>query len=205
MVYIKEFKGVYPPAEDSFLLLSAVKYSHGEVLDMFAGSGIIGLNAADRAEKVTFVDINPNAIKAIKYNAKKNGIKNIECIVSDLFSSISNRKFDVIYANPPYLPERREKKWINQALNGGKDGSELTIALIRSLKAHLKYKGNAFVILSTVYDTDKVYKEIKRLRLSFEKLSSANFFFEELILIKIYDKSRNSSKPRQNHSSGNYK
>ena len=60
MVYIKEFKDVYPPAEDSFLLLNAVKYAHGEVLDMFAGSGIIGLNATNKAKKVTFADINPN-------------------------------------------------------------------------------------------------------------------------------------------------
>ena len=205
MVYIKEFKGVYPPAEDSFLLLTAVKYAHGEVLDMFAGSGIIGLNAADRAEKITFADINPYAIKAIKYNAKRNGIKNVECILSDLFSSLGNRKFDVIYANPPYLPEKKESKWANHALSGGKEGSELTMDLIHSLKAHLKDRGNAFIILSTVYDTDKVYKEIKRLRLSFEKLSSVNFFFEELILIKIYDTSGNSGKSGQNYSSGNNK
>ncbi len=205
MVYIKEFKGVYPPAEDSLLLLSAVKYAHGKVLDMFAGSGIIGLNAANRSEKVTFADINPNAIKAIKYNAKRNGIKNVECALSDLFSSLSNRKFDVIYANPPYLPEKKESKWINHALSGGKEGSELTIDLIHSLKAHLKDKGKAFIVLSTVYYTDKVYKEIKRLKLNFEKLSSVNFFFEEIILIKIYDTSRNSGKSGQNYSSSNNK
>ena len=194
MVYIKEFKDVYPPAEDSFLLLNAVKYAHGEVLDMFAGSGIIGLNAANKAKKVTFADINPNAIKAIKYNANRNGIKNIECVLSDLFSSLGNRKFDVIYANPPYLPKKKERKWVNQALSGGIEGNELTIDLIRSLKEHLKGNGDAFIILSTVYDTDKVYKEIKRLKLSFKKLYSVNFFFEELILIKVYDKGRNSGK-----------
>jgi release factor glutamine methyltransferase len=196
MVYIKEFKDVYPPAEDSFLLLNAVKYAHGEVLDMFAGSGIIGLNAANKAKKVTFADINPNAIKAIKYNANRNGIKNIECVLSDLFSSLGNRKFDVIYANPPYLPKKKERKWVNQALSGGIEGNELTIDLIRSLKEHLKGNGDAFIILSTVYDTDKVYKEIKRLKLSFKKLYSVNFFFEELILIKIYDTSRNIGKSR---------
>ncbi|MCL4362213.1 MAG: methyltransferase [Candidatus Parvarchaeota archaeon] len=205
MVDIKEFKDVYVPAEDSFLLLRAVKYAYGEVLDMFAGSGIIGLNAAKKSERVTFVDINPNAIKAIKYNAKMNGIKNFECILSDLFSSLDNRKFDVIYANPPYLPEKKESKWVRHALSGGKEGSELTINLIHSLKAHLKQGGNAFIILSSVYNTDKVYKEIKRLRLSFEKLSSINFFFEELILIKIYDESRNSGKSGQNYSSSNHK
>lgn len=205
MVYIKEFKDVYPPAEDSFLLLSAVKYAHGKVLDMFAGSGIIGLNAAEKSEKVTFVDINPNALKAIEYNAKRNEIKNFECILSDLFSSLGNRKFDTIYANPPYLPEKKESNWLNRALSGGKEGSELTVALIRSLKTHLKQGGKAFIILSSVYDTNKVYKEIKRLKFSFKKLSSVNFFFEELILIKIYDTSRNSSKSGQDHSSRNHK
>ncbi|MGC8533489.1 MAG: HemK2/MTQ2 family protein methyltransferase [Candidatus Parvarchaeum sp.] len=205
MVNIKEFKDVYPPAEDSFLLLSAVKYAHGEVLDMFAGSGIIGLNAAEKSERVTFVDINPNAIKAINYNARKNGIRNFECVVSDLFSSLSNRKFDVIYANPPYLPENKESKWIKKALSGGKEGSELTLRFIRSLKTHLKAGGIAFIILSSVYDVDKVYKEIKRLRLSFEKLSSVNFFFEELILIKIYDESGNSDKSGQDYSRSNHK
>jgi release factor glutamine methyltransferase len=205
MIHVKEFKYVYPPSEDSFLLLKAVKYAHGKVLDMFAGSGIIGLNAAEKSEKVTFVDVNPAAIKAIKYNAEKNGIKNFECILSDLFSSIRNKKFDVIYANPPYLPEKKESKWAQHALNGGKEGNELTIRLIHSLKAHLKEGGNAFIILSSVYDTDKVYKEIKRLRLSFEKLYSVNFFFEELILIKIYDKSGNSDKSGQNRSGGNHR
>ncbi|MEM0143215.1 MAG: methyltransferase [Candidatus Parvarchaeum sp.] len=205
MVYIKEFKEVYPPSEDSLLLLRAVKYAHGKVLDMCAGSGIIGLNAAASSDKVTLVDINPKSIKSIVYNARKNGIKNFECITSDLFSSLKDRKFDVIYANPPYLPEKKEKKWIKHALSGGKEGSELTIRIIRSLRHHLKKGGYAFMILSSVYDIDKVYKEIKRLRLSFKKLYSVNFFFEKLILIKIYDKSGNSNKSRQDHSSSNHK
>lgn len=196
MVDIKELKGVYPPAEDSFLLLNAVKYAHGDVLDMCAGSGIIGLNAARLANKVTFVDINPKAIKAIEYNARKNRISNFECINSDLFYALDKRKFDIIYANPPYLPKKMEKGWRGYALSGGETGNEITLKIISSLKKHLKRNGEAFIILSTIYDIDKVYKEIKRLKLSFKKLSSVNFFFEELILIKIYDKSRNSSKPR---------
>ena len=196
MVNIKEFNGVYPPAEDSFLLLNAVKYAHGNVLDMCAGSGIIGLNAAKVAKEVTLVDINPKAIKAIKYNARKNGIKNIKCIKSNLFSFLDKQKFDVIYSNPPYLPKKTEKGWADYALSGGIEGSETTLRIINSIKEHLKPGGTAFIILSTVYDIDKVYKEIKRLKLSFERLYSVNFFFEELILIKIYDKSRNSSKSR---------
>ncbi len=194
MIKVVEFNGVYAPAEDSMLLLKAVKYARGEVLDLCAGTGIIGLNAAKKSKLVTFVDINPFAIEAIKYNTEKNHIKNYEVVKSDLFTELKKRRFDVMYVNPPYLPEKPRKDWEEYALSGGGDGSEITLKIIRDLKGHLKKGGKAFFILSTVYDINKVYKEVKRLKLNFRKLSSINFFFEELILIEVYDKSRNCSR-----------
>ncbi len=175
------------------LLLRAVKYAKGEVLDMFTGSGIIAINAAKTAHNVTAVDINPFAIDAARKNSKINGIKNIKFIKSDLFSELENKKFDVIYANPPYLPGKKAKDWIDYALNGGKDGNEIILRLIHNLGKHLKKEGVAFIIISSLSDTEKVYKEIRRSKFSFRKLYSINFFFEELFLIKVYyDKSRNS-------------
>jgi HemK-related putative methylase len=194
MFEIKEFDSVYPPSEDSMLLLKAVKYARGDVLDICAGTGIIGINAAPLSRKVTFIDINPHAIKAIKYNAVKNGITNFECIKSDLFSGLGKRRFDIVYANPPYLPGDKNRDWMDLALNGGAEGYETTIRILRGLNRHLKPRGTAFLVLSSAYDINKVYKEIKRLKFSFRKLSSVNFFFEELFLIKIYGKSRNSGK-----------
>ena len=205
MFEIKEFDGVYPPSEDSMLLLKAVKYARGDVLDICAGTGIIGINAAPFSRKVTFVDINPHAIKAIKYNAVKNGITNFECIISDLFSGLEKRRFDVVYVNPPYLPGDKNKDWMDFALNGGAEGYETTIRILRGLDQHLKPHGVAFLIISSAYDINKVYKEIRRLKFSFRKLSSVNFFFEELFLIKIYGKSRNSGKRGKTDSSGNNK
>ncbi len=195
MVKIKEFKNVYPPKEDSFLILKAVKYARGRVLDLCTGSGIIAINAALKADEVIAVDINPYAVKAAKRNASLNKVKNIKFIVSDLFSKLKREKFDVIYANPPYLPGESKKDWVDYALNGGKEGSEITIKIIDGLKNHLKKDGMAFIILSSAYDVHKVYKEIKRLKFSFEELDSINFFFERLFLIKIfYDKGRDSDK-----------
>ena len=195
MVKIKEFKNVYPPKEDSFLILKAVKYARGRVLDLCTGSGIIAINAALKADEVIAVDINPYAVKAAKRNASLNKVKNIKFIVSDLFSKLKREKFDVIYANPPYLPGESKKDWMDYALNGGKEGSEITIKIIDGLKNHLKKDGMAFIILSSAYDVHKVYKEIKRLKFSFEELDSINFFFERLFLIKIfYDKGRDSDK-----------
>ncbi len=206
MLKIKEYKNVYPPAEDSILLLKAVKYSRGKVLDMCTGTGIIAINAAKKADSVLAVDINPYAIKAAKANARLNSVKNIKFLLSDLFSKVGKTKFDVIYANPPYLPEKRITEWMDYALDGGGDGSKTTLKIIKGLKNHLKRDGTAFIILSDVYDINKVYKQLKHFKFSFRKLNSISFFFERLFLIKIYyGEGRNSRKRRKIGSSSDYK
>ena len=77
MIKIEESEDVYPISDDSLLLLEATRYSRGSVLDMFAGTGVIGLNAAKTAKSVVLTDISDAAIKLIKKNIKKNGIKNV--------------------------------------------------------------------------------------------------------------------------------
>ena len=193
--------GVYPPSEDSFLLMSAVKKAKGNVLDMCAGSGIIGLNAAKYADHVTLVDINEKALSSIRKAARIRRIKNFSIVRSDLFSSLHGEVFDTIYMNPPYLPDSRTGSDIDLALNGGKHGYELTMRAIAGIKQHLAPGGSAFVILSTAYDTKKVYKLIKSFKLNFEILGTRSFFFEDLILIRIYGKRRTGNVGRTDNSS----
>ncbi len=184
---------VYRPSDDSSLLLEATKYAGGDVLDLCAGSGIIGLNAAAKSRKVTLVDINKNALELIKENAEINNIKTYEVVRSDLFSNLGGRKFDVIYMNPPYLPGKVKKAdYLDMATIGGKRGYELTVRAIKKIPAHLKKNGFAFIILSTAYDTNKVYKLLESINFKFSVIDTKKFFFEELILIKIYEKRRHS-------------
>jgi HemK-related putative methylase len=194
MIKIEESEGVYPPSEDSMLLLKAIEYSKGDVLDLFAGSGIIGLSATNKAEHVVLADINERAIAAIKHNAEINGIKNYEAVMSDIFKDIGDKKFDVIYMNPPYLVGKPNKNDdIDLALFGGRNGYEITLKAIKGLKTHLKKDGCAFIVLSTVYPLEKVYKALKSISFEFSTIATEKFFFEELVLIKMYDKRRNSS------------
>lgn len=194
MIKIEETVGVYPPSEDSFLLLEATKYACGTVLDLFAGSGVVGLTAASRAKKVTLADVNEKSIRSIKRNAELNGIKNYEAIKSNFFSRIPKKKFDVIYMNPPYLRgEPLGSDELDAATLGGKHGYDVTLEAIKGLKSHLRPGGVAFLILSTVYDIEKVYKLMDSINLKFSIIDSKKFFFEELILIKIYEKRRHSS------------
>lgn len=81
----------------------------GEVLDLFAGSGGMGIEFLSRgAEKVVFVDGDFNSIKIIKENLSDIGLEeNAEVYKNDVFRAVSilgqkRRKFDYIFLDPPY-------------------------------------------------------------------------------------------------------
>lgn len=79
------------------------------VLDLFAGSGNLGIEAiSNGAKKCYFVDINKECIKVIKDNISTFKIEE-ECIVlkSDYKLALNNFKnsgikFDIIFIDPPY-------------------------------------------------------------------------------------------------------
>lgn len=76
------------------------------VLDLFAGSGQLGIEALSRgAESAVFVDTNPEAISVINENLKAtNFAHNSQVVRSDYFSFVAstNQKFDIAFLDPPY-------------------------------------------------------------------------------------------------------
>lgn len=77
------------------------------VLDLFAGSGSLGLEALSRgAKKAVFVDSNKKAVNCIDRNitAAKVGDKSIVYTADSLsFLKDCNDKFDLIFLDPPYF------------------------------------------------------------------------------------------------------
>lgn len=77
------------------------------VLDLFAGSGAFGAECISRgASEVYFVDQEEKAIKTIKQNTL-NMSEKFEIIKSDFVSalnkfSVSGKKFNLVYLDPPY-------------------------------------------------------------------------------------------------------
>ena len=74
------------------------------VLDLFAGSGALGLEAiSNGAREAYLVDNNFEAIKVIRDNIK-NMDDDIKVIKSDYkkFLKETNEKFDIIFLDPPY-------------------------------------------------------------------------------------------------------
>jgi len=83
-------------------------------LDLFSGSGCIGIALAHhiKLSTVDFGDNNKKCLKQIRENLKKNKIENsrINIYESDCFKNIPKKKYDYIFANPPYIAYEREKK-----------------------------------------------------------------------------------------------
>ncbi|MCS6773924.1 MAG: 16S rRNA (guanine(966)-N(2))-methyltransferase RsmD [Anaerolineae bacterium] len=75
-------------------------------LDLFAGTGAVGIEALSRgARAATFVDIEPAAIRTIKENLQITGLADRAIVIrSDAFEFIRakpNTSFDFIYVAPP--------------------------------------------------------------------------------------------------------
>ena len=76
------------------------------VLDAYCGTGTIGMIASDRAAKVIGVELNPDAVRDARNNAKGNGIRNIQFYQNDagkflLEMAEQNAKLDVLLMDPP--------------------------------------------------------------------------------------------------------
>lgn len=77
-------------------------------LDLFAGSGGIGIEALSRGAKETvFVEKNPKAVVCIRENLKKTKLEEqAEVLQTDVISALSRlegrKKFDYVFMDPPY-------------------------------------------------------------------------------------------------------
>ncbi|MGR8998102.1 MAG: 16S rRNA (guanine(966)-N(2))-methyltransferase RsmD [Gammaproteobacteria bacterium] len=94
-------------------------------LDLYAGSGALGFEAASRgAKSVVQVENNALACRALKENAIKLAAEQIKIVQSDVFRYLAGdaEVFDVVFIDPPFakaLPVQtcqwlEEKGWLSQ-------------------------------------------------------------------------------------------
>ncbi len=76
------------------------------VLDLFAGSGQLGIEALSRgAESAVFVDSDKDAVKVIKENLAKTKLDSLAWVAqtdSIAFITMTDKIFDVAFLDPPY-------------------------------------------------------------------------------------------------------
>ena len=95
------------------VMQSRIDWTQSIVLDLYAGSGSIGIEALSRgAKKVVFVENSRNAMRSLKLNLESIGANGDSQIVyGDVnnFLQAGSRKYDVVFADPPYAMETLEE------------------------------------------------------------------------------------------------
>jgi len=128
---------------------------HGAfVCELGVGSGAISLALASERPDLTVlgIELSPDALKWAELNLKKLALPNVTFLPGDLFGPVAGRKFDLIVANLPYIPEcDRDSLPPNvrdyepdEALFGGADGLDVIARALEQSPAFLNPGGRIF-------------------------------------------------------------
>jgi ribosomal protein L3 glutamine methyltransferase len=121
------------------------------VLDLCCGSGCIGIAAAIHLPDVDvdLVDISPEALEVARRNVERHRVEDrVRVFASDLFTSLSGERYDVIVSNPPYVSRSEldslPREYRNEpelGLYGGEDGLDLVVRILAEAANHLSEEG----------------------------------------------------------------
>lgn len=125
------------------------------ILDLCAGSGAIGCAALAKlpTAHVYFGEIDPAHEPTIQKNIQMNSLdaSRADVRIGDLFSPFGDMKFDIIAANPPYIPAGRTLEpgvsdhEPSLALFSGNDGLALMRRIATELPNRLTKSGRAWI------------------------------------------------------------
>jgi release factor glutamine methyltransferase len=159
--------GVFQPRSDTWMLADAVKTitldPRAKVLDVCSGSGAVAIAAAARGVRsATAIDVHRLSAWTARLNARLNGVR-IRALHGDLFEPVKGERFDLITANPPYVPvppgiegEKGDRAW-----NAGSDGRAVIDRLIDQLPDHLSEDGRVLIVQSSVTGTSETLDRLE--------------------------------------------
>lgn len=118
------------------------------IADIGTGSGCIAISLASAFPDRDFIatDIVFSALKIAKKNILLHSIENTYLVQCDLINNLA-RKFDLICANPPYIPTKvlkvlpvsQHEPWL--ALDGGENGMVTVTRFLEESTHHLEKNG----------------------------------------------------------------
>ena len=178
---ISENPEVYPPSDDSILLIESLVVRDGErILEVGCGSGVVSIHCAVNGCDVTAVDINPLAVELTRRNAAANGV-DIHVSESDVYENVDGR-FDTIVFNLPYLPVD-EEGLLAKAWSGGPDGLGPLPRLLDGAPRHLLSGGRVVVVVSSLTEPRALEEALEGYEV--RTLGERRLFFERLSVLEI--------------------
>jgi release factor glutamine methyltransferase len=164
----------YDPAEDTFFLADHIQDEKGKAaLEVGTGSGYLAKILEKNFDLVVATDIDYNVIST-QDSKIQNGIC---CVGADALGA----QFDFIVCNLPYLPS---DDVVDRTVDGGREGLEIPIQIIKSAKYRLKPGGKMLYLTSSLANYTKLMRETELLGFDVRVLAKKKLFFEELILVQ---------------------
>lgn len=143
--------GVFRPRSDSWILAETVR-AHvrpgAQVLDVCTGSGAVAIAAARAGGTVTAVDRSWRSVLAAAANARLNGVR-VRARRGDLLDGLAGERFDLVAANPPYLPAADDAlpaRGPRRHVDAGRSGRIVLDRLLAQAPAHLRPGGTLLLV-----------------------------------------------------------
>ncbi len=170
---------VYPAQEDSQLLIDALVHADlapgARVADLCTGSGVVAIAAAvARAKEVTAFDICPKAVQRARQDALAVGA-HVQIHRGSWARAVEFGPFDVVLANPPYVPEslHDDSGVISaagpaQAFNAGPDGRLVLDPMCAAAPLLLEEGGTMLIVQSECANVQRTLRALKAQGMSTE-------------------------------------
>jgi release factor glutamine methyltransferase len=166
-----------------------------KMLDVFAGSGCIGISILKyiKNSQAVFAEIDKNLIEQIKINLKVNNINRgrYKVIQSDIFTSLKDQRYDYIFANPPYISSKNKHLVQDSVYNhephlalfGGEDGLLYIRKFLKDARKYLKPNGNIYMEFDCLQklELEKLLKELKYKNFKIHKDQFKNWRWVEIL------------------------
>ncbi|MEU9146047.1 HemK2/MTQ2 family protein methyltransferase [Streptomyces sp. NPDC048349] len=166
--------GVYRPQGDTRLLAEALGREElgpgTDVMDIGTGTGALALLAAARGARVTAVDVSWPAVVTARLNALRRRVP-LTVVHGDFEAGARGRSFDLILANPPYVPSPDAglpTHGAQRAWEGGLAGREVIDRICARAPALLRPGGVLLMVHSGLCGAATTVEHLERAGLSAE-------------------------------------
>lgn len=197
-----DFREVYEPAEDSFLLIDALEKDADRLqrmspcvcLEVGSGSGVVSAFLASVVGPSALyicTDVNPAAAQCTAETASCNRVS-LQPVITDLADSLLPQlcgKVDILLFNPPYVVTPSEEvgsTGIEAAWAGGERGREVTDRFLPAVVQLLSDKGLFYLITIAENDPEEIIHLLSQSGLKGESCLSTRARNERLSVLRFH-------------------
>jgi release factor glutamine methyltransferase len=176
--------GVYRAEGDTEMVADVMRRGgfalRREVLDIGTGSGALAVAAARAgAVAVTAVDLSLRSVVATWFNSRLHRA-GVSVCRGDLFEPVAGRLFDLVIANPPYVPAETAvlpRHHMARCWDAGPDGRALLDRICAGARDVLRPDGDVLLVHSAVSGPDATLDALASAGLTGQVLARATVAF----------------------------